>query len=214
MNGILSRKCYGKQSPFVRNNHLFAQWLAPLDGDTVTGVGDRKNESRETALIAWNLRALIDYAADHPELGLPASNAALERASGLSRQHIGRILAAENAPAVDVVGDVAHAYGLEAWELLVSRLDLSDPRTTRRLRAGTSTERAAATVVAKQSRESQPDPEATALVERLGAAGRVQKRISHEIPAPQSARADNRHAGTAHSKKVPASPRKPQSHKS
>lgn len=188
-----------------------------LNQGTLLAVMAEQNESLEAALVAHNLQALLDYAQDHPESGLPATKKALLRATGVARSHIARLLALENSPSVGLVGQLAHAYGLQAWELLISRLDLSDPRTIRRLRPGTRAERAAATAALKRpppplTMEPQ-HPEAAALFKRIADTGQLQESIKHELPAPGTARSRRTKTGAAHSKKVPAHPRKHHTHK-
>jgi transcriptional regulator with XRE-family HTH domain len=73
-------------------------------------------------IVARNIRALIDYDRDHGGPCYDKKRLALR--AGLTPSTVGRILSLEHAPGVDTLDDIAHAFGLLAWQLLVPNLGL------------------------------------------------------------------------------------------
>lgn len=72
-------------------------------------------------VLSQNLKALLT--SKHG----PSTQSELKRQSGLAQSTIGRALSGETAATVDTVEQIAKAYGLEAWQLLVAGMDPSNP---------------------------------------------------------------------------------------
>lgn len=135
------------------------------------------------AVLAGNVKALMDYAADH-KTGEPDSQNALAAATGLGRGTIQRVLKTNaTAAAIDTVQLIAEAYKLQAWQLLTPGVDPSNPPVV----LITETERA--------------------LQERLRS---VSREFAKHLEAPPTHKGPNRGLGIdrAASAKVPARRRK------
>lgn len=72
-------------------------------------------------VLASNLRALMDAKQD--------TQVDLSKRSGINQGLISRILRAEHAVRIDTLENLARAYDLAAWQLLVPNLDPSNPPT-------------------------------------------------------------------------------------
>ena len=82
-----------------------------------------KIEPNET--VAANLRALMLHAGMSKK-GEP-NQSDLARASGANQRTVGRILAREQSPAVEMLETIARAFGLHAWQMLIPGLDTANP---------------------------------------------------------------------------------------
>lgn len=69
-------------------------------------------------IVAENLRALILGAGMVKKDGEP-NQSTLARVSGADQRTVGRILAHEQSPTVDMLETIARAFGLHAWQLLI-----------------------------------------------------------------------------------------------
>lgn len=80
------------------------------------------------AIVAVNLNALMDYAAEtgHPER---ATNKGLEKLSGISRPTIRGMREGTRDVGIDTLQAVAEVFEIQAWTLLVPHLDPSNPPT-------------------------------------------------------------------------------------
>ena len=92
-----------------------------------------KNSFTPRAVLAINLKALMKIK------GGPNSQSALGKKSGVAQATIGRILNEESAASIETVDDLARAYGLEGWQLLVPGMD---PTNAPVLMAATPAEKA------------------------------------------------------------------------
>ena len=54
-------------------------------------------------------------------------------ASRVAQTSIGRILRGEQSPTLDVVHKIAHAFGLEPWQMLVPDLEPDNPPITKQI---------------------------------------------------------------------------------
>lgn len=57
----------------------------------------------------------------------PNSQLALAKKSGVAQATIGRILRQETSATIETVADLAHAFGLESWQLMVAGMDPDNP---------------------------------------------------------------------------------------
>ena len=100
---------------------------APLVGLTMESHNVERhgiNHSDVKLIVAENVRRLLRFASEAPRrASLPATLLALERASGVDRKTIRRTINAESAIGVDNLARIAHAFGLDSWQLLVPGLD-------------------------------------------------------------------------------------------
>ena len=80
-----------------------------------------KNQFNPRAILARNLKALMDSKSG------PTSEMALARKSGVAQATIGRIKRQETAASIETVDQLAKAYGLQAWHLLVAGMDPANP---------------------------------------------------------------------------------------
>lgn len=80
------------------------------------------------AIVAVNLNALMDYAAEagHPER---STNKGLEKLSGVSRPTIRGMREGTRDVGIDTLQAVAEVFEIQAWTLLVPHLDPSNPPT-------------------------------------------------------------------------------------
>lgn len=78
--------------------------------------GDMKKTPSQ--IVAENLRALILGAGMVKKDGEP-NQSTLARVSGADQRTVGRILAHEQSPTVDMLETIARAFGLHAWQLLI-----------------------------------------------------------------------------------------------
>lgn len=81
---------------------------------------DKKN-FKPRAVLAQNLKALMGA-----KVG-PTSEMDLARRSGVAQATIGRIKRQEVASSIETVSEIAAAYGLEGWQLLVAGMDPTNP---------------------------------------------------------------------------------------
>lgn len=51
----------------------------------------------------------------------------LARLSGVGQRSIGRILKGEQIPSLDICDQIAHAFGLRAWQMLLPNINPQDP---------------------------------------------------------------------------------------
>ena len=84
---------------------------------------EMKHDPNET--VAANLRALMLHAGMEKK-GEP-NQSDLARASGANQRTVGRILAREQSPTVEMLETIARAFGLHAWQLLIPGLDPANP---------------------------------------------------------------------------------------
>ena len=89
------------------------------------------------AILAANLKALMQYAKEHPDSG-PTSAAALERATelahadgGVSDSAFSRYLNQEASAHLDHLAKIALAYDLQVWQLLYPSLEPANPPVLR-----------------------------------------------------------------------------------
>lgn len=79
-----------------------------------------------TSVVAENLRALMLDAGMINNKGEP-NQSQLHRACGADQRTVGRILAREQSPTVDMLEVIASAFGLHAWQMLIPKLDPKNP---------------------------------------------------------------------------------------
>lgn len=82
-------------------------------------------KTNPTETVASNLRALMLHAGMEKK-GEP-NQSDLARASGANQRTVGRILAREQSPTVEMLETIARAFGLHAWQLLIPGLDPANP---------------------------------------------------------------------------------------
>lgn len=80
-----------------------------------------KNKFTPRAVLARNLKALMES-----KIG-PTSEMALGRKAGVAQATIGRIKREEVAASIETVEQLATAYGLQPWQLLVAGMDPGNP---------------------------------------------------------------------------------------
>jgi hypothetical protein len=109
----------------------------PTDGsDTVEHMFEDSEVTRAARrVLQENLRALMDYYAAHPKMGMAGSGAQLENFSGVSNTTISRY-APHQGPAtaganIDHLARIAQAYGLPVWCLLYPGLNPAQPPVVR-----------------------------------------------------------------------------------
>jgi len=78
------------------------------------------------AQVAENLRALMIHAEMVNKQGEP-NQTTLSKASGVDQRTVGRVLACEQSPTVDLLDKLAAAFNLQSWQLLIPRLDPKNP---------------------------------------------------------------------------------------
>lgn len=111
-------KCWNMASLGV--SAYFCKAHTPIDRGQTFGM---KNDPNET--VAANLRALMLHAGMEKK-GEP-NQSELARASGANQRTVGRILAHEQSPTVEMLETIARAFGLHAWQLLIPGLDPANP---------------------------------------------------------------------------------------
>lgn len=57
----------------------------------------------------------------------PTSQLALAKKSGIAQATIGRILRGETSATIETLSDLAKAYGLQGWQLMVAGMDPNNP---------------------------------------------------------------------------------------
>ena len=77
------------------------------------------------AVLSQNLKALLSSKSG------PTTEIALGKKSGVAQATIGRIKRQEVAATIETVEQIAKAYGLEAWQLLVAGIDPTNPPVLR-----------------------------------------------------------------------------------
>lgn len=77
-------------------------------------------------IVAENLRALMLGAGMVKKDGEP-NQSTLARVSGADQRTVGRILARELSPTVEMLETIARAFDLHAWQMLISELDPRNP---------------------------------------------------------------------------------------
>lgn len=93
----------------------------------------RAGASPEAVTLANNLRALMQAALDQGDrqrgtaLGLEKLAAQLQPPAIVRKASIARIRAATVSTGIDVVGQIARCYDLQAWQLLAPGLDPTNP---------------------------------------------------------------------------------------
>lgn len=80
-----------------------------------------KSQFTPRAVLAQNLKALMKTK------GGPNSQIALGKKSGVAQATIGRILKQETAASIETVDQLARAFGLEGWQLMVPGMDSQNP---------------------------------------------------------------------------------------
>ena len=70
-------------------------------------------------IIAANLKELM--------LSNKHSEGDLHRKTGLSQSTIGRVLKCETSATVDTLETISKVYGLQAWQIMIADLDVSNP---------------------------------------------------------------------------------------
>jgi len=80
-----------------------------------------------TQLFRENLRRMME--ADRELCSQPKLGAA----SRVAQTSIGRILRGEQSPTLDMVHKIAHAFGLEAWQMLVPDFEPDNPPITKQV---------------------------------------------------------------------------------
>lgn len=80
-----------------------------------------KNQFKPRTILARNLKGLLSKG------GGPTSQMALGKKSGVAQATIGRILREEVAASIETISDLARAYGLEGWQLMVAGMDPTNP---------------------------------------------------------------------------------------
>lgn len=79
-----------------------------------------------TEIISKNLRALMIDSGMAKKDGEP-NQSTLAKRSGADQRTIGRVLARELSPTVDMLEKLARAFGLHAWQMLIPDLDPRNP---------------------------------------------------------------------------------------
>lgn len=79
-------------------------------------------------IVASNLRTLMAASGMTRKDGTP-NQSRLAKRSGVNQRTIGRILALEMTPTIDLLEEIALAFGLHSWQLLIPGLDPSNPPT-------------------------------------------------------------------------------------
>jgi transcriptional regulator with XRE-family HTH domain len=80
-------------------------------------MGTKQDNPR--SVLAKNLKALMA----HGDL----NQTALGKKAGVAISTIGRILVEKHAPDIDTLSQIAQALGVTAWQIMVPRLDPSNP---------------------------------------------------------------------------------------
>lgn len=76
------------------------------------------------AVLASNIRALMDkHYADKPNKPL-----ALGKDCGMSKSSIERILSGDQGPSIDKIEDIAAAFEMQAYQLLIPALEIDNPQ--------------------------------------------------------------------------------------
>lgn len=98
-------------SVFVKNHS------APTFQSVGVGSGTMKtNRPKTTQTLIDNVRSLMR--------AFPMTKPELAKRSGISERMIAYILAGERTPTVEVANDLAKAFGLNGWQLLVPGLSM------------------------------------------------------------------------------------------
>src|SRR5690242_13597498 len=71
-------------------------------------------------VLAQNVKALLEHREG------PSTQMDLATKSSVAQATIGRVLRAEGAATIDTVAQIARAYGLEGWQLLVAGMNPSN----------------------------------------------------------------------------------------
>jgi DNA-binding XRE family transcriptional regulator len=122
-----SKLVSGVHTPHDRRSRLPVKTPAPASD------ADNESMSKMRDVVADNIVRLMDA---HPEMG---TQNALARASKVPQRTIGRIVNKEVTPSIDVLFELAKAFDLQAWQLLVPDLD---PKSAPVLRIATAAEEA------------------------------------------------------------------------
>lgn len=77
-------------------------------------------------IVSGNLRALMIHAGMTTPDGEP-NQSAMKRRSGVDQRTIGRVLSLEMNPTIEKVEQLASAFGLHAWQMLIPNLDPRNP---------------------------------------------------------------------------------------
>jgi transcriptional regulator with XRE-family HTH domain len=80
-----------------------------------------KSLFKPRAILSKNLKGLMATKAG------PNSQLGLARKSGVAQATIGRIIRQETAATIETLEDLAKAYGLQAWQLMVAGMDPNNP---------------------------------------------------------------------------------------
>lgn len=95
------------------------QWVWP----GIQNVRMDKGFFKPRDVLALNLKALMAA-----KVG-PTSQSELKRRSGVAQATIGRILSKDVAPTTETLAQIAEAYGLEGWQLMVPGMEPTNPPT-------------------------------------------------------------------------------------
>jgi Helix-turn-helix len=94
----------------------------------VSSFGMARQRTAPTLLSRLFCENLARLMAAHPELG---SQSALARRCKVGQSSIGRILAQDQSPTLDMVWKIAEAFDLEPWQMLIDDLDPRNPPITK-----------------------------------------------------------------------------------
>jgi len=86
----------------------------------------RRMKRAPTEIVSANLRALM-LDSDMAKWGGEPNQSMLAKLSGADQRMIGRVLAQELSPTVDMLEKLARAFGLHAWQMLIPDLDPRNP---------------------------------------------------------------------------------------
>lgn len=107
---------------------------ASLGGSALFRKAQMPSKSSDTSLmkkgalqiVSENLRALMVHAGIVNARGEP-NQSGMKRAHNIDQRTVGRILSCEMNLSVQKLDEVAHAFGLRAWQLLIPDLDPKNP---------------------------------------------------------------------------------------
>ena len=86
----------------------------------------RRMKRAPTEIVSANLRALMIDSGMAKKDGEP-NQSTLAKVSGADQRTIGRVLAQELSPTVEMLEKLARAFGLHAWQMLIPDLDPRNP---------------------------------------------------------------------------------------
>lgn len=94
--------------------------------DRRSGYAGFVNPHALKRLLAGNLDRLLNHDADRRR-DVRLSHGALAAKAGIGKGTVGRILRAEDAPAIDTVQAIAEVFSWQAWQMLIPDIDPAAP---------------------------------------------------------------------------------------